>query len=228
MLKVTQRQLNRSLRILPRVGIREFSGTSVVTTEKFREVYHNTDSIDGYYENTRKPRERIDPTKRATQYLILGGVRMMGVTLGRTLVCRFVQFWSAGADILAMSTAEIDISKIPEGTTYVAKWRGNPIFVSHRSPKDIADARKDDNNPSLRDPELDADRSPNPKYHIALAICTHFGCVPIAGAGNWGGYFCPCHGSHYDKAGRIRHGPAPLNLNIPPYKFLDAGTILVG
>jgi len=228
MYKATQRTLNRSLRILPRVAVREFSGTSVVTTEKFREVYHNTDSIDGYYESTRKPRERIDPTKRATQYLILGGVRMMGVTLGRTIVCRFVQYWSAAADVLAMSTAEIDISKIPEGTTYVAKWRGNPVFISHRSPKDIEDARKDDNNPNLRDPELDADRSPNPKYHVALAICTHFGCVPIAGAGNWGGYFCPCHGSHYDKAGRVRHGPAPLNLNIPPYKFLDANTILIG
>jgi len=225
MLKASQRHL---LRQLPRCGVREFSGKSIVSTDKFAEIYHNTDSIDNYYETQRKPEQRIDPTKRAAQYLVLGGMRMVGVTFGRMCVLRFVQYWSAGADVLALATTELDISSIRKGTTYVCKWRGSPVFITHRTAQDIEDARKDDNNPSLRDPETDAERCPSPEWHVAMAVCTHFGCVPIAGQGDWGGYFCPCHGSHYDKAGRARMGPAPLNLPIPPYKFLDANTILIG
>jgi len=209
---------------------RHFSGSvagGITNTPKFKEIYHNTDSIDGYYEKVRKPRERIDPTKRAVQYLVLGTTRMMAVTFGRMAILRFCQYWSAAADILAMSTTEVEIGKIPVGTTYVAKWRGSPVFVTHRSPEAIALSKADDG-ADLRDPETDAERCPDPEWLIAKAVCTHFGCVPIAGQGAFGGYFCPCHGSHYDHAGRIRRGPAPLNLPIPPFKFLDADTVLIG
>jgi len=149
------------------------------------------------------------------------------VAFGRAAIMRFVQYFSAAADVLAMSTTEVELAKIPVGSTYVAKWRGSPIFVTHRSPEAIKKSIEDDA-ADFRDPETDAERCPNPDWHIAMAVCTHFGCVPIAGQGAWGGYFCPCHGSHYDHAGRIRKGPAPLNLPIPPYKFLDANNVLIG
>lgn len=227
MLKIYQRALGKRLLA---TSTRQFSAVAggVTNSEKFKELYHNTDSIDGYYEKTRKPRERIDPTKRATQYLVLASTRMMFVTFGRVCVMRFVQYWSAAADVLALSSTEVELAKIPVGTTYVAKWRGSPVFVTHRTSADINDSKADDGSPSLRDPETDAERCPNPEWFVGLAVCTHFGCVPIAGQGGWGGYFCPCHGSHYDKAGRVRKGPAPLNLPIPPYKFLDSETMIIG
>lgn len=209
---------------------RSFSGSvagGVTNTEKFKEIYHNTDSIDGMYEKVRKPRERIDPTKRAVQYLVLGTTRMFAVTFGRMCIVRFCEYWSAGADIMAMANTEVELQKIPAGNTFIAKWRGSPVFVTHRDEEAIANGRSDDG-VDFRDPETDAERCPNPEWMIAKAVCTHFGCVPIAGQGSYGGYFCPCHGSHYDTAGRIRKGPAPLNLPIPPYKFLDANTLLIG
>jgi len=223
--RICRRTIQKEIRCFSK-GLEHMPG-GVVNSEKFREIYTPTDSIDGYYEKVRKPRERIDPTKRAVNYLVLGTMRMFYVTFGRMAILRFIQYWSAAADVLAMATTEVELDKIPLGTTYVAKFRGSPVFVSHRGPADIEAARADDN-AELRDPETDAERCPNPEWMIALAVCTHFGCVPIAGAGGWGGYFCPCHGSHYDKAGRIRKGPAPENLHIPEYKFLDANTLLIG
>lgn len=233
MLKITQRQLNkRSLRILGTSHTRAFAGGAppgyqVTDTDMFRQVYHNTDTLDHYYEETRKPRQRIDPTKRATQYIVLGASRMIFVTFGRVAVMRAVQYLWAAADVLALSSAEVDLSKIPVGATYVAKWRGSPIFVTHRTLTDIEEARRDDH-ADLRDPATDAERCEDPQWHIAKAVCTHFGCVPVAGQGGWGGYFCPCHGSHYDKAGRVRKGPAPLNLPLPPYKFISSELLMIG
>jgi len=227
---LSQRVVSRTLGRRLLVQSQRFSGGvpgGITNTEKFKEVYHNTDSIDGYYEKVRKPRERIDPTKRATQYLVVGATRAIVVMVGRLAILRFCQYWSAAADVLAMSTTEVELGKIPVGTTYVAKWRGSPVFVTHRNPEDIQAAIADDH-AELRDPETDAERCPNPEWFVGMAVCTHFGCVPIAGQGGWGGYFCPCHGSHYDHAGRVRKGPAPLNLPIPPYKFLDAETLLIG
>jgi len=223
--RIAKRTLKREIRCFSK-GLDNMP-CGVVNSDTFKEIYHPTNSIDGYYEKVRKPRERIDPTKRAVNYLVLGTMRMFYVTIGRMCILRFVQYWSAAADVLAMSTTEVDLKKVPPGTSYVAKFRGAPVFVTHRTPADIEAARADDN-AGLRDPETDAERCPNPEWFIAMAVCTHFGCVPIAGAGGWGGYFCPCHGSHYDKAGRIRKGPAPLNLPIPEYKFLDAETVLIG
>ena len=131
------------------------------------------------------------------------------------------------ADVLAMANIEVDLSAIPEGENLTLKWRGKPLFVRHRSQEEIDSAVRDDSE-SLRDQENDKDRVLNPKYLIVLGVCTHLGCVPIANAGDWGGYFCPCHGSHYDTSGRIRKGPAPLNLEVPPYKFLSDDMVLVG
>ena len=108
---------------------------------------------------------------------------------------------------------------------------GKPVFVVHRNEKQIAQARADDKLVilhKLRDPQLDSERVQRPEWLIVTGICTHLGCVPIWGEGDYGGFFCPCHGSHYDTSGRIRKGPAPLNLDIPPYKFLEAMKVRIG
>jgi len=108
------------------------------------------------------------------------------------------------------------------------KWRGKPVFIRNRTAAEIADAQQVDVG-TLRDPETDADRVVKDQWLIALGICTHLGCVPISNAGEYNGWFCPCHGSHYDTSGRIRKGPAPLNLEVPPYKFIENDTkLLIG
>ena len=133
---------------------------------------------------------------------------------------------SASADVLALASAEFDIGNLAEGTTMTCKWRGKPVFIRHRTDHEIA-IEEAVSVASLKDPQTDAERVQDPKYLIVLGICTHLGCVPISGAGEYNGWFCPCHGSHYDTSGRIRKGPAPLNLEIPPYK-LEGQKVIVG
>jgi ubiquinol-cytochrome c reductase iron-sulfur subunit len=136
------------------------------------------------------------------------------------------------ADTLALSTIEVDISAIEEGQAITVKWRGRPVFIRHRTAEEIkmADAVSLDD---LRDPQDDASRVENPKYLIIQGICTHLGCVPLGQKigevkGDFNGWFCPCHGSHYDTSGRIRKGPAPTNLEVPPYAFLSDSIIKIG
>lgn len=130
------------------------------------------------------------------------------------------------ADVLALASAEFDVGGIAEGTTLTVKWRGKPVFIRHRTDAEIA-AEAAVNISTLRDQQTDAERAKDPKWLVVLGVCTHLGCVPISGAGEYGGWFCPCHGSHYDVSGRIRKGPAPLNLELPPYT-LENGKLLVG
>jgi len=135
---------------------------------------------------------------------------------------------SPSADVLAQATIEVDLSKIAEGNSITTKWRGRPLFVRHRTPEEIDSAVQDDKASDLRDPQADADRVKQPQWLVLVGVCTHLGCVPIANKGDYNGYFCPCHGSHYDTSGRIRKGPAPLNLEVPPYKFIEAEKLLIG
>lgn len=134
---------------------------------------------------------------------------------------------SASADVLAMASAEFDLSEIAPGKTVTVKWRGKPVFIRHRTPTEIS-TEQGVNMAHLRDQEADSARTIKPEWLVVLGICTHLGCVPISGAGDFNGWFCPCHGSHYDTSGRIRKGPAPLNLEVPPYKFIEDAKILVG
>ena len=122
---------------------------------------------------------------------------------------------------------EVDLSAIPVGKNATIKWRGKPLFVRHRHQDEIDQVRAVATE-SLRDPESDEDRVTDPKFLVVLGVCTHLGCVPIANSGDFGGYYCPCHGSHYDASGRIRKGPAPLNLEVPPYEFTTETTMVVG
>ncbi|XP_057693119.1 cytochrome b-c1 complex subunit Rieske, mitochondrial [Corythoichthys intestinalis] len=166
-------------------------------------------------------------SRRAFSYLLTGATAVVSVYAAKTVVRQFVSSMSASADVLALSKIEIKLSEIPEGKNMTFKWRGKPLFVRHRTDKEIA-AEEAVNLAELRDPQHDKDRVLNPSWVIVLGVCTHLGCVPIANAGDFGGYYCPCHGSHYDASGRIRKGPAPLNLEVPYYEFPDDDTVVVG
>ena len=132
-------------------------------------------------------------------------------------------------DMLAMASLEFDLSKVADGSEVTIKWRGKPVFVRKRTPAEIARAVKDDH-ADLKDPAKDSDRHKPGKaeWLILIGSCTHLGCVPTFGGGDWGGWFCPCHGSHYDTAGRIRKGPAPKNLALPDYAFLSDTKVKIG
>jgi len=128
---------------------------------------------------------------------------------------------------LALAKIEVKLDTIPEGKNVTLKWRGKPLFIRHRSADEIQ--REQAVDPStLRHAQHDSERVQKPEWLVLLGVCTHLGCVPIANQGDFGGYYCPCHGSHYDASGRIRKGPAPLNLEVPEYAFTDDSTLLVG
>ena len=135
-------------------------------------------------------------------------------------------------DVLALSSTEVDLSPIEEGQSLTVMWRGKPVFIRHRTKLEIDDARSIDVN-SLTHKDTDEKRVQKPQWLIVLGVCTHLGCVPLGQKigdtkGDFGGWFCPCHGSHYDTSGRIRKGPAPLNLDIPPYQFVSEEIIKIG
>jgi len=141
----------------------------------------------------------------------------------------FIDQMNPAADTLALASVEFDLTKVMEGMQVAIKWRGKPLFIRNRSAAEIAAAQKDDNAP-MKDPAKDADRVKVGKeqWLILIGTCTHLGCVPTFGGGDWGGWFCPCHGSQYDTAGRIRKGPAPLNLALPDYAFLSDTKVKIG
>ncbi|KAL9241824.1 hypothetical protein vseg_015888 [Gypsophila vaccaria] len=168
-----------------------------------------------------------DPSKRAFAYFVLTGGRFVYASLVRLLVLKFVLSMSASKDVLAMASLEVDLSSIEAGSTVTVKWRGKPVFIRRRTEDDIKLANSVDI-ASLRDPQPDADRVQNPEWLIVIGVCTHLGCIPLPNAGDFHGWFCPCHGSHYDISGRIRKGPAPLNLEVPTYKFLEDNKLLIG
>lgn len=132
---------------------------------------------------------------------------------------------SASADVLALAKAEVDTSSIPEGKNVIIKWRGKPVFIRHRTQAEIEEADSVAMT-DLRDPQNDADRTQKREWLVMLGVCTHLGCVPIGEAGDYGGWYCPCHGSHYDISGRVRRGPAPTNLEVPDHQFNDEKLVI--
>ena len=131
------------------------------------------------------------------------------------------------ASVKALASTEVDISSLEPGQSITVLWRGRPVFIKRRTDEEISEAKKVDLK-ELPDPEKDEDRAKNPEWLVMLGMCTHLGCVPLGDKGEYGGWFCPCHGSHYDTSGRIRKGPAPKNLEIPKYEFVDSKTIKIG
>ena len=141
----------------------------------------------------------------------------------------FVNQMNPSGDTLALASIEYDLAKVALGQQAVVKWRGKPVFVRHRTPAEIAAAVKDDH-ADLKDPATDASRTKAGKqeYLVLVGVCTHLGCVPNFGTGDYGGWFCPCHGSVYDTSGRIRKGPAPNNLAVPDYAFTGPTKVKIG
>jgi len=170
---------------------------------------------------------------RRRDFLSIGAVAFAGVGAAGVLVPLVAQM-APSADVLAQSSTEVDLSAIQPGQAIKASFRKQPLFVRNLTPDEIAQADKVSVG-SLRDPETLEQRTREGKKNwlITLGVCTHLGCVPLgAGEGEnrgpFGGYFCPCHGSAYDTAGRIRQGPAPKNLQVPEYKFTSPTTVVVG
>ena len=131
------------------------------------------------------------------------------------------------ASVKALASTEVDISGVEKGQSITVLWRGKPVFIRRRTEEEIAKAK----NVKLEDlphPETDEERAKNPEWLVMLGVCTHLGCVPLGDKGEYGGWFCPCHGSHYDTSGRIRKGPAPTNMEIPKFEFVDSNTIKIG
>jgi ubiquinol-cytochrome c reductase iron-sulfur subunit len=168
-----------------------------------------------------------EPTRRDFLYIATGAVGAIGGAAA--LVPLIAQMNPDASTIAAGAPVDVDLSPITEGQVIKVFWRGKPIFISHRTKKEIDEA-KNVNLASLPDPQPDSARVKPGKeqWQVLIGICTHLGCIPIAHQGNYDGYFCPCHGSQYDTSGRIRQGPAPSNLPLPPYKFLSDSRIRIG
>ena len=172
-----------------------------------------------------------------------------GAVVAGAAVWPLVNQMNPSADVQALASIDVDVSGIAPGTQLTVLWQGKPVFIRHRTGEEIADAQAQDADGSFPDalarnanlddadaPATDANRTiPSPEgeapgaWIVQMGVCTHFGCVPLGdGAGDFGGWFCPCHGSHYDLAGRIRKGPAPENLSIPPVEWVGASTLKLG
>jgi ubiquinol-cytochrome c reductase iron-sulfur subunit len=174
-----------------------------------------------------EPPSAADAPRRRDFIHILAGAAAAG---GAAAVAwPFIDQWNPSADTLAFSSIEYAYTKVALGQQVAVAWRKQPVFIRHRTPAEIAAAVADDHAP-MRDPATDASRhKPGmAEWLIVIGVCTHLGCTPTFGEGEWKGWFCPCHGSQYDTAGRIRKGPAPKNLYLPDYAFLPGGTVKIG
>ena len=169
--------------------------------------------------------KEFNPKKRR-DFLFTTTYTIGAVGLG-TAIWPFIDQMNPDASVKALSTTEVDISTINPGKTITVLWRGKPVFIRRRTKEEIEKAKEVDLS-LLKDPEKDEDRAKNPEWLVMLGVCTHLGCVPIGEKGDYNGWFCPCHGSHYDTSGRIRKGPAPTNMEIPKYEFVDNNTIKIG
>lgn len=165
--------------------------------------------------------------KQTYSYISTFAVGVATAYGAKAIVHDIVANVAPSADVLALAKIEVKLSDIPEGKNLTVKWRSKPLFIRHRTQAEIANERAVDVS-TLRDPQADDTRVKRPEWLVLLGICTHLGCVPLANQGDYNGYFCPCHGSHYDASGRIRKGPAPLNLEIPPYEITDEDLLIVG
>ncbi len=170
---------------------------------------------------------------RRRDFINIAAVSVAGVG-GAALLYPLVNQMNPSADVLALASIDVDISAIQPGQAVKTIWRKQPIFIRNLTPQEIQ-AANSVNAAELRDPQTLADRTVEGRLNwlITLGVCTHLGCVPLGAAegeqrGEYGGYFCPCHGSHYDTAGRIRKGPAPVNLEVPEYTFTSPTTVRIG
>jgi ubiquinol-cytochrome c reductase iron-sulfur subunit len=167
-----------------------------------------------------------DPGRRDFIHIAAAAATLGGVA---AVAWPLIDQLNPAADALALASLEYDLTKVALGQEVTISWRKQPVFVRHRTPKEIAAARADDN-AAMKDPEPDSKRvkAGHEEWLIVLASCTHLGCVPVFAQGEYGGWLCPCHGSQYDTSARIRKGPAPKNLEVPDYAFLSDTKVKIG
>lgn len=201
---------------------KRFYSSPVNQAGGFDDIYNPPSSQAAYKNNSNQD------NSRNYAYFMMGTYSVLGAVAAKSFITDYLVHFSASADVLALAKVEVDMAAIPEGKNAVIKWRGKPVFVRHRTDSEISEANSVSLS-ELRDPETDTDRTKDPKWLVMLGVCTHLGCVPIGEAGEYGGWFCPCHGSHYDISGRIRKGPAPLNLEVPEYNIMtEDNKIVIG
>ncbi|CAF4090267.1 unnamed protein product [Rotaria magnacalcarata] len=190
---------------------------SLFVTELIIKRRHNMIILSGLVTRTIHPRR---------MYFLIG-LAITSAYMAKYIVRDIAAYVGPAKDVMSLAKVEIKLDAVPVGKNAVFEWRNKPIFVRHRTAQEIA-REQGVNVAQLRDPQNDADRVQKSEWLIVIGICTHLGCIPIANAGEFGGYYCPCHGSHYDASGRIRKGPAPLNLEVPQYVFKDDSTVVIG
>ena len=178
-----------------------------------------------------KDKQDVQQSKRDFLYLTTAATAAVGAA---SLGWAFIDSMNPAADTLALASTEVNVAPIEKGQAITVMWRGKPVFVRRRTDQEIEAARSVDVS-TLRDPQTDDARTLDgeAEWLVVVGICTHLGCVPLGQKpaevrGEYGGWFCPCHGSHYDTSGRIRKGPAPKNLAVPEYEFLNETTIRIG
>lgn len=176
-----------------------------------------------------QPDAADEVTRRDFLVVATGAVGVVGTAFA---LWPFIDSMNPAADQLALSEIEVDLSSIEVGQRVTVQWQGRPVFLVHRTPAEIAAAEADDR-AELIDPQPDSERVQRPEWLVVVGICTHLGCVPLGQRdgdtiGDWGGWFCACHGSQYDISGRVRRRPAPRNLDVPPYAFIADAAIRIG
>ena len=167
-----------------------------------------------------------DKKTNRRDFIFTASYALGAVGLGAT-VWPLIDQMNPDASVKALASTEVDVSGVEKGQSITVLWRGKPVFIRRRTEEEIAKAK----NVKLEDlphPETDEERAKNPEWLVMLGVCTHLGCVPLGDKGEYGGWFCPCHGSHYDTSGRIRKGPAPTNMEVPKYEFVNSNTIKIG
>jgi len=212
---------------------RNYTTKSNTLPEEFNEMF-KIEPKGGTYQTYEQVEKYLKPQgkdgdydKRQLYYFVVGCGRFIYAAGIRLLVLKFLHSLSVAADLKALSSIEVDIKAVPAGKTITVTWRGKPVFIRHRTTDEISNMETTPMS-DLKHPQTDQSRVQDPNWIVCIAVCTHLGCVPVIGQGDFKAFFCPCHGSHYDFSGRIRKGPAPLNLAIPPYKFTENNSIILG
>ncbi len=166
----------------------------------------------------------VEPTRRDFLFIATGATAAVGAA---SIAWPLISQMNPDASTLALASTEVDIGALAVGSILTVKWRGKPVFVRHRTKKEIDEAQAVQV-ATLPDPQTDASRVKKPEWLVVIGVCTHLGCVPLGHQGEYDGWFCPCHGSVYDTSGRIRQGPAPRNLDVPAYEFVSDTKLKIG
>ena len=168
-----------------------------------------------------------DKESQKREFIFTATYAVGAVGVGAT-IWPLIDQMNPDASVKALASTEVDISNVEKGQSITVLWRGKPVFIKRRTDEEEIAKARDVNLDELKHPEKDEDRAKDPEWLVMLGVCTHLGCVPLSDKGEYNGWFCPCHGSHYDTSGRIRKGPAPTNMEVPKYEFVNSNTIKIG